>query len=131
MKSKAQRSHLGRRLFLLTFLFLFLSGVFGVGTVWLRHEIASAGSSTRLLELRLAELERHEARVSAEIAQSFHPSFLEMQNERFALGLRPAREAQVIRVSSEAQERFAHMRSENLAQASEDYQMSFQLRNQP
>lgn len=130
MKKKNSVNPLGQRLVILTCLFLIASGVFGVGTVWLRHEIATAGTATRVLENRLAELERHEARVTSEIAQSLHPAFLKMQNERFSLGLRPAREEQVIRVSAEEQERFVRMRAETLARASDGYELTFSGREQ-
>ncbi len=110
-----KRSYLGRQLLVLTFLFVFFAGSFGLATVWLRQQIAIAGSETRAMEQRLADVERFDAKLTGEIALAMSPFFLEQQNARFALGLRQPQEKQVVRVDSRTQERFAQFRSDQLA----------------
>lgn len=109
-----RKSYLGRNLLALTFLFVFFAGSFGLATVWLRQQIAIAGSETRAMEQRLADVERFDAKLTGEIALAMGPFFLEQQNARFALGLRQPQEKQVVRVDARTQERFARFRSDQM-----------------
>lgn len=74
------------------------SGSVGVGTVWLRHQISQSANTTRVLEGRLREVERHIAEFNAEIERAQSPAMLEYLNQQLNLGLQRATPAQVMHV---------------------------------
>jgi len=121
----AKKSSFGRNLFIMTFIFVFVAGSFGLGTVWMRQQIAVAAAETRAMERRLADVERMRDKVVGEIATSTTASFLEEQNRRFNLGLRRPQENQVVRVNVETQERFAQARWNQLVSLPSEPQVRF------
>lgn len=124
MKS-GKRSNLGRQLLVLTFLFVFVSGSFGLATVFLRQQIAVTAAETRSMERQLDEINRLNGKLTGEIALAMSPFHLEAQNQRFSLGLRQPQENQVVRVDAETQVRFAQFRWDQLVNAPEEPQFTF------
>ncbi|HLS28337.1 MAG TPA: hypothetical protein VK041_06775 [Opitutales bacterium] len=126
MKRGKHPTHSGRGL-LLTFLFIFFVGSFGLTTVWLRQQIAASGAKTSSMERRLVELERLESRLTGEIAIAVSPGYLEEQNQRFRLGLRRATDDQVVYIDGPQQIRFAENRWEQLVRVPEEKSLTFYL----
>lgn len=124
MKSLPRR-HLGRQLLVLIFLFVFISGSFGLATVFLRQQIAVTATETRALDSRLADIERLNSKLTGEIALAMNPFHLEAQNQRFSLGLARPKENQVVRVNAETQIRFAQFRWNQLVDASQETEFTF------
>jgi hypothetical protein len=119
------RNPFGRHLLVLTFLFILFAGSFGLATVWLRQQIAHAGLETRVMERRLAEVERFDLRLTSEIAMATSPFTLEQLNQHYNLGLRPPRESQLVQVNAETQIRFAQFRWDQLVSLQEETLFSF------
>jgi len=74
-------------------------GSIGLGTVWMRHEISVAANQSRLLEARIADIDRHIQETDAAIAAEEDPVALAASNERWHLGLVPPVDAQIRRIS--------------------------------
>lgn len=119
MKRK-QKSTLPRQLVILTFLFIFVAGLFGLATVGLRQQIADSAAQARAMENRLREINRSLTIYTGEIAIAMSPARLEAQNEFYQLGLRAPREAQVVRVDADTQIRFAQQRWQQLVTVPEE-----------
>ncbi len=77
------------------------SGSIGMGTVWLRHQISQSANTTRVLDSRLREVERHIAEFNAEIERAQSPAMLEYLNQQWRLGLQQATPAQVTHVGTD------------------------------
>lgn len=95
----------------LTLCLLVFSGTLGLGAVWARQEIYSTANRSRVVELRIAEIERHLDEVNAEVAAALHPAALLRQNEAMRLGLVAPREVQVVRVDESPELRLAAKRN--------------------
>jgi len=76
-------------------------GSVGLGIVWMRHQISIVANTNRALAARVVELERFiaEKRILVESAQS--PEELRRLNSTFGLGLGPASDTQVVRVTED------------------------------
>ena len=79
---------------------LCLSGSIGLGTVWMRHQISLTANASRVLETRLAELDRHLAETSAAIETEQDTALLKNRNRDLALGLAPFALGQVVSVTA-------------------------------
>lgn len=65
------------------------SGSIGLGTVWMRHQISLTANANKLLETRLAELNRHLAETATSIEIEEDPARLKQRNATMNLGLIP------------------------------------------
>ncbi|MBC7368493.1 MAG: hypothetical protein H7343_17060 [Undibacterium sp.] len=65
------------------------SGSIGLGTVWMRHQISLAANANKLLETRLAELNRHLAETATTIEIEQGTALLKQRNVSMNLGLIP------------------------------------------
>jgi hypothetical protein len=65
------------------------SGSIGLGTVWMRHQISLTANANKVLETRLAELNRHLAETATSIAIEQDPALLKQRNASMRLGLTP------------------------------------------
>ena len=65
------------------------SGSIGLGTVWMRHQISLTANANKLLETRLAELNRHLAETATSIEIEEDPALLKQRNASMNLGLIP------------------------------------------
>lgn len=77
---------------LVTFCF---SGSIGLGTVWMRHQISLTANANRLLELRIAEVDRHLAETAAVIETEQSSEMLRARNVSLGLGLTKPQEVLV------------------------------------
>ena len=86
------------QLIALTLLLLIFSGSLGLGAVWVRQEISGTANRSRLLEVKIANVERRLDEVNAEVAAALNPDALLRQNQAMRIGLVSPRDAQVVRV---------------------------------
>ncbi len=88
------------------------TGSIGLGTVWLRNQIAQTANSIRILETRTAEVERHLAETTTLIAAEQSPDVLIRRNTEWRLGLvAPDFRTQIVRISENPVDRMAAKRS--------------------
>ena len=90
---------------------LSVSGSIGVGAVWLRHQISVTANNNRRLEALIATAQRHIDETSTAIEGEESSEALRRRNTEFHLGLVPASDAQVVRVTSEDMSRRAALRN--------------------
>lgn len=95
------------RLIGLTLVLLIFSGSLGLGAVWMRQEISQAANRGRLLEVKMADVERRLDEVNAQVAAAVNPDALLRQNQVMRLGLLSPREIQVVRVGESPELRLA------------------------
>jgi hypothetical protein len=93
---------------------LSFSGVIGVGAVWLRHQISATANDNRRREARIAELERRIAETTTMIEGEQGSEALRRRNAEWKLGLVPASDAQVVRVTSDDLSRHAARRNREI-----------------
>ncbi|MDD3179274.1 MAG: hypothetical protein PHQ04_02865 [Opitutaceae bacterium] len=86
------------RLIALILTLLVFAGSIGLGAVWVRQEISQTANRNKLLERRIADLDRRLDEVNAEIAMADSTESLLRQNDLMRLGLLRPREEQVQRV---------------------------------
>jgi hypothetical protein len=78
-----------------------LSGSIGLGTVWMRHQISIAANANRLLEARIADVERRAEEVSAATAAERDPAALGRRNTEWHLGLVAPEETRTQRITED------------------------------
>ena len=93
---------------------LCFSGSLGLGAVWLRHKISATANDNRRREARIAELERRIAETTTAIEGEKSSESLRHRNTEWHLGLVPATDTQVQRVTSEDLGRRAAIRNREL-----------------
>lgn len=86
-------------------------GSIGLGTVWMRHQISITANHNRELAARIASLERRIAETTTEIEGEQGSEVLRRRNAEFHLGLAPASDQQVVRVTEEDMVRHTAMRN--------------------
>ncbi len=91
-----------------------VSGSIGVGAVWLRHQISATANDNRRREARIAELERRIAEATTMIESEESSESLRRLNIEMGLGLAPASDAQVVRVTGDDLSRRAAERNREL-----------------
>ena len=88
------------------------TGSIGLGTVWLRNQIAQTANSIKTLETRTAEVERHLAETTTLIAAEQSPDVLIRRNAEWRLGLvAPDFRTQIVRVSENPVDRLVAKRT--------------------
>ena len=102
MKPPPATAHVNR-LIALSLLLLLFSGSLGLGAVWVRQEISQTANRSRVLVVKLADVERRLDEINAEIAAAASPGALLKQNEIMRLGLTTPREPNVVRVEGSAE----------------------------
>lgn len=90
------------QLLVYTLVMICFSGSVGLGTVWLRHQISLTANRSKMIEARIAEVERHWAEKKAAVETAQGPDMLKQRNAEWHLGLVPPKEPQVTRVSQDA-----------------------------
>jgi len=90
---------------------LCFSGSIGVGAVWLRHQISATANDNRRREARIAELERRIAETTTVIEGEQGSEALRRRNTDWHLGLQPASEDQMVRVTKDDMVRFIARRN--------------------
>jgi hypothetical protein len=102
------------QLLVYTLVMICFSGSVGLGTVWLRYQISVTANRNKLLETRIAEVERHLAETNTEIETEQGPAMLQRRNTEWHLGLVQTQEARVAHVNEEVDIRLAAKRNQGL-----------------
>jgi hypothetical protein len=102
------------QLLVYTLLMIGFSGSIGLGTVWMRHQISLTANATKLLDARIADVERHlgEATTAAETERD--TNVLLRRNAEWHLGLVAPSQAQVFHVPEDPVMRLAAKRNRGL-----------------
>ena len=91
------------------------TGSIGLGTVWMRNQIAQTANSIRILETRTAEVERHLSETTTMIAAEQSPDELIRRNAEWRLGLvAPDFRTQIVRINENPEERLAAKRNREI-----------------
>lgn len=93
---------------------LCFSGSIGLGTVWMRHQISATANANRLLQARIADLQRHLDETTAAIEGEQGSDVLRRRNAEWRLGLMPVTDAQVVRVTEDPVMRLAQRHNRDL-----------------
>jgi hypothetical protein len=102
------------QLLVYTLVMICFSGSIGLGTVWLRQQIAQTANNVKQLQARTAELSRRTDETNAMIAVECSPDRLQQRNVEWKLGLARTNEPQVVRVNESAEQRLAQKRNSEL-----------------
>ena len=116
--NKKAANQLLNRMILMSLGLLVLLGVFGLGTVWFRHEISGAANSINKKESELVVEERKLAQLGVELTKAKSASRLQNLNINLALGLRPPHAEQIVRVAEKVEARLDRKLAENTLTAS-------------
>ena len=95
------------QLLVCTLVMICFSGSIGLGTVWLRQQIAVTANSIKANQTRAIEVERRLDETRALITAEQSPDVLARRNTEWNLGLVMPREPQVTRVRENAEQRLA------------------------
>ena len=102
---------------LLVYMLVMISftGSIGLGTVWMRNQIALTANSIKTLETRTAEVERHIAETTTMIASEQSPDELIRRNAEWRLGLvAPDFRTQIVRINENPEQRLAAKRNREI-----------------
>lgn len=102
------------QLLVYTLVMIGFSGSIGLGTVWMRHQISVTANSTKILDARMAEVERHLAETITAAETERDPSVLLRRNVEWRLGLVPPDRTQIVHVSEDPVMRLAAKRNRGL-----------------
>ena len=102
------------QLLVYTLVMICFSGSVGLGTVWLRQQIAQTANNVKQLESRTAEMERHLSGTNMAIAAEESPDVLVKRNAEWKLGLVQANNSQVVRIDRSPEQRLAEKRHSEL-----------------
>ena len=102
------------QLLVYTLVMICFSGSIGLGTVWLRQQIAQTANNVKLLESRSQAIERHLAETNALIAAESSADVLARRNTEWNLGLVRPQERQIVRVFEPVEDRLARKRHDQL-----------------
>ena len=89
-------------------------GSIGLGTVWMRHEISVTAKSNRALQASIAEVKRRLDATATVVETEQGYDALTRRNVDWHLGLAPATDAQLVRVTEDPVMRLARRRDRNL-----------------
>ena len=76
-------------------------GSFGIGSVWLRHQISVTANADKAIEGRLLQIERQTEQTSTWIAEEQDITALLKRNAEWHLGLVPPQDNQVVRIGED------------------------------
>lgn len=89
------------QLLVYTLVMIGFSGSIGLGTVWMRHQISLTANETKVLDARIAEVERHLAETTAAAEAERDFDVLLRRNAAWHLGLVPPSQPQIVRVGGD------------------------------
>jgi hypothetical protein len=112
--TRQEPTSLLNRLLVITVLFLVFAGSIGFATVWLRHQISVAANNSKMIELRLADLQRRVSEVNAQVAVAVSMENLLSKNNDLSLGLMRPLEDQVVRIHEDVEVRLAKKSNQRL-----------------
>jgi hypothetical protein len=97
-----------------TLVMICFTGSIGLGTVWMRHQISLTANATKVLDARIAELDRRISETTAAMEREQDPGVLKERNEKWNLGLAQPTQEQIVRVSGDPVLRLAAKRDRAL-----------------
>jgi hypothetical protein len=93
---------------------LCIGGSVGLGSVWMRHQISATANANRILEARIADVQRRLDETTTAIEGEQGSDVLRRRNADWRLGLLPATDAQVVRVTEDPVMRLAQRHNRDL-----------------
>jgi len=102
------------QLLVYTLVMICFSGSIGLGTVWMRQQMAQTANHIRNLETRSEALERRLAETNAFVEAEKSQDILLRRNQEWNLALRPPMEQQIKRVAIAVEDRLARKRHDQL-----------------
>jgi hypothetical protein len=99
------------QLLIYTLVMICFSGSIGLGTVWLRQQMAQTATRVKQLESRAVETERRAAEFTRLIASEQSPEMLNRRNLQWRLGLVQPLDTQVVRIDENPERRLAAKRN--------------------
>lgn len=90
------------QLLVYTLVMICFSGSIGLGTVWMRHQISLTANATKVLDARIAEVERRVGENTAVIEREQAPVVLKERNAEWKLGLVNPSKEQFVDVPGDA-----------------------------
>jgi hypothetical protein len=102
------------QLLVYTLVMICFSGSVGLGTVYLRQQMAQMANNIRQMESRSDAIERHLAETNAAIAAESASDVLAQRNALWKIGLIAPTENQIVRVSEPVEDRLARKRHDEL-----------------
>lgn len=102
------------QLLVYTLVMICFSGSIGLGTVWMRQQMAQTANSIRQLETRTDAIARHLAETNALVAAEATKDVLERKNAEWNLHLVPLTEQQIVRVNVPVEDRLSRKRHDEL-----------------
>lgn len=115
LMQKNNRHAFVNQLLVYTLVMICFTGSIGLGTVWLRNQMAQTANSVKSFEARTAEVERRLAETSAMIATEQSPDALIRRNSEWHLGLTaPDFRTQIVRINENPVDRLMAKHSREL-----------------
>ena len=102
------------QLLVYTLVMICFSGSIGLGTVWMRHQISLAANATKVLDARIAELDRRLNETKAVLEAEQDPAVLKQRNAEWHLGLVQPNPEQIVHLPGDAVMRLAAKRNRGL-----------------
>jgi hypothetical protein len=112
--NKSESQGFVNQLLVYTLVMICFSGTIGLGTVWLRQQMAQTANNVKVLESRSSAVERHLAEMNALIAAESSADVLNRRNQEWSLGLVRPQERQIVRVFEPVEDRLARKRHDQL-----------------
>jgi len=81
-----------------TLVMICFTGSIGLGTVWMRHQISLSANATKVIDAKIAELDRRLNETKATLEAEQDPVLLKQRNVRWHLGLLPPTAEQIVRL---------------------------------
>jgi hypothetical protein len=97
-----------------TLVMICFGGTVGLGTVWMRHQISVTANETKVLDARIAEVERHLAETTTTIETERDTQVLLRRNAEWHLGLVAPTREQVTYIPEDSALRLAAKRNRTL-----------------
>jgi hypothetical protein len=97
-----------------TLVMICFSGSIGLGTVWMRHQISLTANATKVLDARIAEVERQLNETTTTIETEQDPALLKRRNAQWNLGLVAPKSEQLVQMQGDPMIKLAAKRNRSL-----------------
>lgn len=97
-----------------TLVMICFTGSIGLGTVWMRHQISLRANANKVLEARIADLDRRLNETTAVMEAEQDPAVLKQRNTAWHLGLVAPTQAQIVRLAGDPVMQLAAKRNRGL-----------------
>ena len=102
------------QLLVYTLVMICFTGTIGLGTVWMRHQISLTANAAKVIDARIAELDRRLNETKAVMEAEQDPAILKRRNAEWHLGLVAPSQTQIVRVPGDPVMRLAAKRNRGL-----------------